>query len=285
VLRVSLAVMAMPASQLYAPIDLSGTCVLVTGATSGIGRAIAWRFAELGCKVAITGRRENLLEELKAELCDKFEKLPAPVCVKLDVSDLQQVQALPAKLAAAGMLEIDILVNNAGLALGVASTDENDLGDLQTMLNTNVLGVMALTRTFAPGMKSRGKGHLVNISSVAGHECYVGGSAYCATKHAINAFTIASRHDLAGTPIRVTAISPGMVETDFSKVRFGGDSDKAGKVYEGILPMHPEDIADQVIYVTTRPRHVQIADIISYATNQGHAKYVVERKGETMGAP
>merc|ERR1712039_971547 len=221
----------------------------------------------------------------KAELCAKFEKLPAPVCVKLDVSDLEQVQALPAKLAAAGMPEIEILINNAGLALGVAATDENELGDIQTMLNTNVLGVMALTRVFAPGMKSRGAGHIVNISSVAAHDFYVGGSAYCATKSAVNAFTIASRHDLAGTPIRVTAISPGMVETDFSKVRFKGNDAKAAKVYEGILPMHAEDIADQVIYVTTRPRHVQIADIISYATNQGHAKYVVERKGETMGAP
>merc|ERR1712039_761534 len=195
------------------------------------------------------------------------------------------VKALPDKLAAAGMPEGDILVNNAGLALGVSTADENDMGDVQTMLSTNVLGVMGLVSAFGPGMRQRARGHIVNISSVAGHECYVGGSAYCATKHAINAFTIASRHDLAGTPIRVTAISPGMVETDFSKVRFGGDSDKAGKVYEGILPMHAEDIADQVIYVTTRPRHVQIAEIISYATNQGHAKYVVERKGETMGAP
>lgn len=275
----------MPASQLYAPVDLSGKQVLITGATAGIGRAIAWRFAELGCKVAICGRRENLLEELKTELCKTFPKLPEPVCVKLDVSDVAAVQALEKKLSEAGMSEVQILVNNAGLALGVAATDENDLGDVQTMLMTNVMGVMALTRTFCPGMKARGAGHIVNISSVAAHECYTGGSAYCATKHAVNAFTIASRHDLAGTPLRVTAISPGMVATDFSKTRFGGDEDKAAKVYEGIVPLVAEDIADQVIYVATRPRHVQIADIISYATNQGHAKYVVERKGESLGAP
>eukprot|EP00434_Breviolum_minutum_P026082 symbB.v1.2.023058.t1/scaffold2037.1/size91541/1 len=182
------------------------------------------------------------------------------------------------------MAAVDILINNAGLALGVSSAIENELGNIQTMLATNVTAVMCLVATFGPQMRQRGKGHIVNISSVAGHECYVGGSAYCATKHAVNAFTIASRHDLAGTPIRVTAISPGMVETEFSKVRFG-DNAKAAKVYENIVPLVAEDIADQIIYVTTRPRHVQIADIISYATNQGHAKYVIERQGESMGAP
>merc|ERR1712060_859606 len=187
-------------------------------------------------------------------------------------------------MGAAGMSQVDILVNNAGLALGVASADENDLGDIQTMLNTNVMGVMALVRAFAPGMRKRGAGHIVNVSSVAGHECYQGGSIYCATKHAVNAFTIASRHDLAGTPIRITAISPGMVNTEFSTTRFGGDAEKAKKVYEGILPLVAEDVADQIVFATTRPRHVQIADIISYATNQGHAKYVVERKGAQMGA-
>merc|ERR1740117_1729679 len=142
-----------------------------------------------------------------------------------------------------------------------------------------------MAAAFLPAMRSRGKGHLINISSVAGHECYTGGSVYCATKHAVNAFTIAARHDLAGTPIRVTAISPGLVETEFSQVRFGGDANKAKKVYEDILPMYAEDVADQVVYAATRPRHVQIADVISYCTNQGHAKYVVERKGESLGAP
>jgi len=279
--------MAVPASQRYAPIDLKGASVLITGATAGIGQATAWRFAELGCRLALCGRRTERLEALKAEMIKAapHPELPEPIAVTLDVSDMQQVGGLAAKLAQAGMPEVDILINNAGLALGVAAADENDIGNLQTMLQTNVLGVMALVSTFGPGMRQRGRGHIVNISSVAGHECYQGGSAYCATKHAINAFTIASRHDLAGTPIRVTAISPGMVETDFSVTRFAGDGDKAKKVYENIVPLVAEDIADQIIYATTRPRHVQIADIISYATNQGHAKYVIERKGESMGAP
>eukprot|EP00439_Symbiodinium_sp_Y106_P026054 s1440_g3.t1 len=169
--------------------------------------------------------------------------------------------------------------------MAVAALKRNELENIQTMLATNVQAVMFLVATFGPKMKDRGQGHIVNISSVAGHEAYVGGSAYCATKFAVNAFTIATRHDLAGTPIRVTAISPGMVETDFSKVRFKGDESKAAKVYENILPLLAEDVADQIIYATTRPRHVQIADIISYATNQGHAKYVIERQGESMGAP
>jgi len=276
--------MAVPASSLYAPIDLKGVPVLITGATAGIGQATAWRFAELGCKLALAGRRGERLDALKAELCGRFPELPQPINVQLDVGDLAAIKALPARLEEAGMPEVDILVNNAGLALGVSAADENNMEDVQTMLNTNVLGTMALVSAFGPGMRKRGRGHIVNVSSVAGHEAYVGGSAYCATKHAVNAFTIASRHDLAGTPIRVTAISPGMVDTEFSVVRFHGDADKAKKVYEGIVPMVAEDIADQIIYATTRPRHVQIADIISYPTNQGHAKYVVERKGPGMGA-
>lgn len=277
--------MAMPASQLYATLDLRGQSVLVTGASAGIGLATAWRFAELGCRVALCGRRTELLEEQKRQIQEKFPGVPEPLAVKLDVTDMEQIKALPERLAAAGMTEVDILVNNAGLALGLNTADTNDIGDIQTMLATNVSAVMALVATFAPGMKARGRGHIINISSVAAHEAYIGGTVYCATKHAVNGFTIAARHDLAGTPLRVTAISPGMVETDFSKVRFSGDEDKAKKVYEGIVPLVAEDIADQVIYAATRPRHVQVADVISYATNQGHAKYVVERKGPNMGAP
>mmetsp|Transcript_11020 Transcript_11020/g.24256 ORF Transcript_11020/g.24256 Transcript_11020/m.24256 type:complete len:277 (-) Transcript_11020:408-1238(-) len=272
-------------SELYKPLDISTWTVLVTGATSGIGRATAWRFAELGCRLVVCGRRTEALQGLAEELKTKYPSLPPVLPITLDVSDLQQLHGLQAKLDEASMGEIDILVNNAGLALGVAPADENNIEDIQKMMATNVTAPMALVSIFAPGMKKRGRGHIINISSVAAHESYSGGSVYCATKHAVKAFTIAARHDLAGTPIRVTAISPGMVETEFSKVRFGGDDTKAAKVYEGIVPMVAEDIADQVAYAATRPGHVQVADIISYATNQGHAKYLVERKGPSMGAP
>lgn len=272
------------ASSLYKPLDVSGWAVLVTGATSGIGEATAWRYAELGCRLALAGRRTELLETLKANLLKKFPDLPPPIPVTLDVSDVSAIKALPGRLEEAGMPEVDILVNNAGLALGLNPADENIIEDVQTMLNTNVVGVMGLVSAFGPGMRKRSRGHIVNISSVAGHEAYSGGSVYCATKYAINAFTIAARHDLAGTPVRVTAISPGIVETAFSITRFGGDTEKAKKPYENLVPLVAEDVADQIIYATTRPSRVQIADIISYCCNQGHAKYVVERKGESMGA-
>ncbi|CAJ1433749.1 unnamed protein product [Effrenium voratum] len=245
--------MAMPQSALYQPLDLKGSCVLLTGATAGIGEATAWRYAELRCKLALCGRRTDRLEAMKKAMCERYSDLPEPILVTLDVQDTDRIAKLPEELKAAGMPAVDILINNAGLALGVASAIENELDNIKTMLATNVQAVMLLTTAFGPGMRDRGKGHILNISSVAGHEAYVGGSAYCATKYAVNAFTIAARHDLAGTPIRVTAISPGMVETEFSKVRFGDDG-KAAKVYENIVPLVAEDIADQIIYATTRPR-------------------------------
>eukprot|EP00913_Durusdinium_trenchii_P018665 g17540.t1 len=228
--------MSCAPSELYKPLDLTGTTVLITGATAGIGEATAWRFAELHCHLALCGRRTDRLEALKKALCDRFAALPEPIITTLDVQDTEKIRKLPEQLKAAGMPAVDILVNNAGLALGVASAIENELENIQTMLATNVQAVMCLVSTFGPQMKERGRGHIVNISSVAGHE-----------------FTIATRHDLAGTPIRVTAISPGMVETEFSKVRFGDDA-KAAKVYENIVPLVAEDIADQIIYATTRPR-------------------------------
>lgn len=274
--------MSVLTSKVYSALDISGDTVLITGATAGIGRATAVRFGELGCKLVLIGRRTERLEELKVELLTSFHELKdkQPVLLTLDVGETSALKDLPVRLERDHAVpRVDIVVNNAGLALGLCGADANEMSDVQTMMSTNVVAVMALTAAFAPGMKARGKGHIINISSVAAHECYTGGSVYCATKHAVRAFTICSRHDLAGTPIRVTAISPGMVETEFSMVRFGGDASKADKVYENIVPLSAEDIADQVVYSATRPRRVQVADIISYATNQAHAKYVVERKG------
>ena len=166
---------------LYPPLDLTGDVVLVTGATAGIGEACAWRFAEAGCKLVITGRRADRLDALKAALEAKYAGIEVK-CVPMDVTDLDRVAALPAELLP---LEVDVLVNNAGLALGVAGADSNSISDIQRMMNTNVTSLMAMSAAFLPGMKARGKGHLINIGSIAGHEAYGGGSVYCASKHAV----------------------------------------------------------------------------------------------------
>lgn len=191
--------------------------------------------------------------------------------LQLDVQDLAAIEQLPAALPQE-FKEVTTLVNNAGLALGTAPVHENDMQQAVIMMHTNVTALIAFTRAFTPGMVARNKGHVVNISSVAGHESYGGGSIYCATKHAVDAFTTAARHDLVGTNVRVTAISPGAVRTEFSVVRFGGDEAKADAVYAGIVPLNANDVADNVMYACTRPAHVQVADIVVYASYQCSAK-------------
>ncbi|GAB4821889.1 hypothetical protein N2152v2_008935 [Parachlorella kessleri] len=188
-----------------------------------------------------------------------------------DVRDIQAIQELPQQLPHE-FKEVDILVNNAGLALGTAGVQDNDVEDLVQMLETNCTQVVIFTKTFLEGMLARNKGHIVNMGSVAGHESYSGGSVYCGTKHFLDAYTTAARHDLVGTNIRVTVISPGAVRTEFSAVRFKGDQAKADAVYEGIHPLTADDIADNVLYACTRPAHVQIADIVVLATYQCSAK-------------
>ena len=183
-------------STLYPALSLAGDVVLISGATSGIGEACAHRFAEAGCKLVVTGRRAERLDALKAALEAKYGV--DVKCVTMDVTDLDRVAGLPAELLP---LEVDILINNAGLALGVAGADSNSISDIQQMMATNVTALMAMTAAFLPGMKARGKGHLINIGSIAGHESYAGGSVYCASKHAVTAFTAAARHDLVGTPV------------------------------------------------------------------------------------
>lgn len=259
-------------SELYAPAPVEGRCALVTGASSGIGRATAERLAELGCRLVIAARRADRLEALASELRDRYG---AKVhCAVLDVTDTEAVLALPAHLPLE-FADVSILINNAGGALGTAKVTENDMADVATMLDANVKGLIAATRAFTPGMVEREQGHVVNVSSIAGVEWYGGGSAYCATKAAVNAFTHSSRKDLCDTPVKITSISPGFVHTEFATVRFKGDTAKADDVYRGMKyggPLLAEDVADNIVYALTRPGRVQICDVLVYPTSQASAR-------------
>ena len=280
-------------SELYKSQSVADCTVLITGATAGIGEAIAWRFAEAGAKLIICGRRTERLEALSAALVAKYPSLTKPHCATLDVQQLDKLQALPSSLPSE-FASIDILVNNAGLALGTEPVWSTSIADVQQMIGTNVTALIALTTAVLPGMRARGKGHLINISSIAGHEAYAGGSVYCASKFAVSAYTTAARHDLVETPIRVTQISPAAVNTEFSTVRFGAGSGassssadptaKADAVYANFVPLVAADIADNVLYAATRPPHVTIADMVVYPTNQGGPK-LIARVGESLGGP
>ena len=263
------------------PTNLEGKVVMITGATAGIGEACAWRFAELKSKLILVGRREEKLKSVRDSILKQHPGLPIH-CVTLDVGDVDKVMALPAALPAE-FSQVSVLVNNAGLALGVAGADNNSMVDLETVMQTNVIGLIAMSRAFLPGMKARGEGHLIQMGSIAGHTPYATGSLYNASKFAVKGFTDAARHDLVGTPIRVTHISPGLVsDTEFSVVRMGGDASKAKAVYADIEALRPEDVADNVIYAATRPRHVQIADIVMFATNQSGPRDLA-RVGPSLG--
>lgn len=259
----------MPPPEPYKTHSLAGQVVLITGASSGIGEACAWRFAEAGAKLVLIARRRDRLEQLAADISAAYKGGVHSVC--LDVRDSAAVLRLPSELPSA-FAEVDVLVNNAGLALGTEPVHEMSLDDVSTMLDTNVKQLMVFTRTFTPGMVLRNRGHVINIGSVAGHESYGGGGAYCACKHAVDAFTTAMRHDLVATDIRVTVISPGAVRTEFSLVRFAGDETKADAVYAGFHPLLADDIADNAVYAATRPPHVQVAELLVFATYQSSAK-------------
>lgn len=250
--------------------NLKEKIALVTGATSGIGEATTRRFIEAGARVIAAARRKERLAALREELGENL--LP----VILDVSKREQVEttlgSLPPEWSA-----IEILVNNAGLALGLDKVAEADIADWEGMIDTNLKGLLYVTRVILPGMLARGRGHIINLGSIAGYEAYPGGSVYCATKHGVRAITEALRKELYDTPLRVTEISPGMVETEFSLVRFHGDKDRAAKVYEGIQPLTADDIADAILYAATRPPHVNVAEMIILATNQASATLAYRR--------
>jgi len=244
--------------------------VLVTGATAGIGEAIAQIFARANNKIIITGRRKDRLEKLKEKLEIDFGVQVHTLCFDVQKSD--QVKSAIASLPE-GFRNIDILVNNAGLALGRASFDNALEEDWDTMIDTNIKGVLYVTKAIVPGMIERKSGQIVNIGSIAGKETYLGGNVYCATKHAVDSLTKAMRIDLLEHGIKVTGICPGIVETEFSEVRYKGDKEKAKLVYEGYHPLSPRDVAELVFFTATRPPHVNINDVVIVPTTQANTFY------------
>lgn len=245
--------------------------VFITGATSGIGKACAYKFAQGGYSLLLNGRKPELLEALKKDLEEQYA-VDVHVMV-FDVRDRKAAQAaldaLPEKYAA-----IDVLVNNAGLALGVDKEYEGSEEHYDTMIETNITALLMMTRLVVPGMIERGKGHVINIGSVAGDVAYPGGSVYCATKAAVKVLSDGLRMDLVHTPLRVTNVKPGMVETNFSITRFSGDKERADKVYEGIKPLTGDDIADVVYYAASAPAHVQIAEVLVLPVHQASGTVV-----------
>lgn len=239
---------------------------LITGATSGIGEACARRFAKGGYDVIITGRRVQHLATLKKELESEDVRVLA---VAFDVRNRKAATAAINSLPP-DWQHIDVLVNNAGLALGLEPEYEGSFDDWETMIDTNVKGLLTMTRLVVPGMVKRNSGHIINIGSVAGDAAYAGGNVYCATKAAVKTISDGLRIDLAHTAVRVTTVKPGLVETHFSHVRFHGDDVRAGKVYQGIEPLTGSDIADVVFYAASAPAHVQIAEVLVLAPHQAN---------------
>jgi len=247
---------------------------LITGATAGIGAATAEILAENGYHLIITGRRKELLDKLKNELTVKFKS--DVLVLSFDIRDRGQTEAAIDSLPKSWE-NIDALINNAGLAAGLAPIQEGSVDDWDQMIDTNVKGLLYITRKIAPMMVKRGSGHIVNISSIAAKETYENGNVYCATKHAVDALTKGMRIDLVKHNVRVTSISPGMVETEFSIVRFKGDKARADKVYEGLIPLSANDVAEAVWFALSRPAHVNINDMLIMPTAQASITNVVRK--------
>ena len=247
--------------------------VLITGATSGIGLACARKFAENGDRLILTGRNESRLAEIRKELTDKGIDV---LTLTFDVRNREQAEKCLCGLPVEWQ-QIDVLVNNAGLALGLEPEYEGSFDDWETMIDTNIKGLLTMTRLVVPGMVKRGQGHVINIGSVAGDAAYAGGNVYCATKAAVKALSDGLRIDVANTAVRVTNLKPGLVETNFSNVRFHGDTDRAAGVYKGIQPLTGDDIADVAVFAANAPAHVQIAEVLILATHQASGSVIVRK--------
>ncbi len=250
---------------------LADSQVLITGASAGIGRACAARFAEAGARLVLIARRKDALAELAATLKKSYNT--ETHVLDLDVQNRSAVEKTLSSLS--GKWEaVDILVNNAGLSRGLDKLHEGSIDDWEEMIDTNIKGLLYVSRAVIPGMVRRNKGTIINIGSVAGHEVYPRGNVYSATKHAVHALTTGMRMDLLDTPIRVCTVDPGLVETEFSMVRFRGDEQRAKAAYQNMKPLTAEDIADTVVFCATRPPHVQIAELIVLPTAQASTTMV-----------
>jgi 3-hydroxy acid dehydrogenase / malonic semialdehyde reductase len=245
--------------------------ILITGATSGIGKACAEQFAAAGWKLIITGRRNERLQQIKADLHKQFGTEVLTLC--FDVQDKNAVFAA-VDTVPGDWRQVDVLLNNSGLALGRDYFEEADLDDWDTMLNTNVHGLVYMSRAILPLMIQKRQGHIINIGSTAGREVYEKGNMYCATKHAVDAISKAMRIDLLRHNIKVTALHPGAAETEFSQVRFKGDAAKAAAVYDGFTPLQAGDIASTVFYCANLPAHVCINELVITCTQQANSFYL-----------
>ena len=256
---------------------MKGKIIFITGASSGIGQGCARKFASQGSDLILNGRNEAKLNDLKQELEATFGirvyLLPFDVCDRK--AALQSLESLPAEWQ-----KIDVLINNAGLVIGVDKEHEGNLDEWDIMIDTNIRALLGMTRLVVPGMVDRGCGHIINIGSIAGDAAYPGGSVYCATKAAVKALSDGLRIDLVDTPLRVTNIKPGMVETNFSVVRYRGDKQAADKFYKGIRPLSGDDVAETVYFAASAPAHVQLAEILLMPNNQATATISYKQKVE-----
>jgi 3-hydroxy acid dehydrogenase/malonic semialdehyde reductase len=248
--------------------SLKGKTVFITGASSGIGKSTAMAFAHQGCRLLLCARRLDNLQAIQQEFI-----AAGASAIHLFSLDVQSRQAVESALSAlpADWSDIDILVNNAGLSRGMTKIYQDDPENWEEMIDTNVKGLLYVTRAVVPGMVARGHGHVINLGSTAAYTTYANGAVYCATKAAEKAISEGLKIDLMGTPVRVTSVDPGMVETNFSSVRFRGDEEKAAKVYQNITPLQPEDIADAIVWAASRPAHVNIHTIVMTTIDQANS--------------
>lgn len=256
--------------------NLSNKIIFITGASAGIGEACARKFAAEKARLILSARRRDRLEAVARSLGTEC------YLMELDVRDRRSVDNSVAGLPKEWQ-EIDVLVNNAGLSRGLDRIHEGLVEDWEEMIDTNIKGLLYVSRAVVPGMVGRGRGHIINVGSIAGHEVYPRGNVYCATKHAVDALTKGMRLDLVETPVRVSTIDPGMVETEFSQVRFHGDTDRAKKVYHGVTPLTGDDVAEAVVWIASRPAHVTVAEVILIPTDQASTTVYNRKQWQVRG--